>query len=418
MIGSAFPFLLLLHLLAAPAGAGAEEGIVREAWALERDPVLRPAHVDPAVPGTFEDGLAPWAEALNASASRFKDKDAPGRLEASFDRKTFAPEDWRAEVERSAALLDGALQATHRAGARLPSGGRLGGIFDDTRPGPLEFQHLARLGLLDARLASERGDHALALRRCADVLAISRDFSWGSLLMAMVGKAVSEQPVPWCLQFAGRAPLAERRRFLEAVARVRAGWGPRAAVIRQERLFGQLLSAASFSEENRAALPPALEPVVKLGPDVLGAGGLRGWLFGGLAREAGFRQMTRLMEVADGLPGEADPAIAGIDAEVPAAVWLAGRNEGALGTSWLRMIRGLRETEARLALLQAALAASVYQAGHGAWPRNWTDLFPSGAPLDPRTGRALALELAPVPRVRAEADASREIGELSLPFVR
>lgn len=417
MIRPASALLLLLSLPAAAVEPDSEEGIVQEAWALERDPVLRPTHVDPALPGTFEDGLAPWADALNASAERFQGKDAPRPLAEYLDKGGPVPANWRAELEHSTAMLNGALAATYRAGARLPPGGRLEGLFSDQRPGSAELWHLWRLALLDAVLASGRGAHELALQRCADVLALSRDLSRGYLVMAMVGGSMVSRSVNVCYRLARQAPPAQRRRFLNSVERIRSGWGPSSGVFRQERLFGQLCCASRFDEKQRAALPTSMNAVVNGCPDQLRSGGIRGWLFGGLVRQALWEQMTALIGLADRSPEEADPAVSAIDATTPTSVRLAGFGTEASTSSWLQFLRRMRTFSARMTLLQAALAADLFHSERGSLPKTWSDVFPAGAPIDPRTGRAFALDLRPdAAAVQAEADASRDAEELSLPL--
>jgi len=408
MVRSVSALVLLLALPACAPAPDSEEGVIQEAWALERDPVLRPTHVDPALPGTFADGIAPWADALVASERRCGSFGKA--LLAALEHHQPLPAEWVAEVDGSAAMLDGALAATYRAGASLPPGLRMQAVFLTTHPSTIEFRYLGRLAIAGARLASDRGDHALALRRCADALALSRDMSWGALVFARAG-SMAGHTLQVCYELALRAPVGPRRDFLKAVDRIRAGWAPSSSVIRQERLFTQLLSASSFSAAHLAAFPPALAPVLEM-PEAVPMNPLRAWPFRGAARRAIHARMTRLMNAADLPPDDADRVFAEVEADSP--LWLTLAGLGDAPPLWLRFGRELRRPRAQLALLHAALAADLYRADHGALPKTWADVFPTGAPADPRTGRTLALDLrADAPAVRAEGDPAREAEPLS-----
>ncbi|MDY7232782.1 hypothetical protein [Hyalangium rubrum] len=267
------------------------ERLAREAQAIEGIAWPRPSHVTPAPPGTFAQALTPLLPALNAlpelapslRASPHLDAESEGESEAYSDAYDALEEQCQA-VSRGEAPLSAApgacLEVLHKSrellhrvlvATRVEVGGlpaSMGGLarpadlLDPTRMNSLK--RVVELAALETRVLGAEGRPEEAVDTCLDALALSRELSLGG---GMYGRALSAscheflfQP---CAQALDVAPRERQRLALEQLARLRQGFPPLSAVLREESVYeqlsayGDLVSPPAFD-----LLPPQSQELV------------------------------------------------------------------------------------------------------------------------------------------------------------
>jgi hypothetical protein len=242
------------------------ERLVREVNALARARHPRPAHVTPALPGTFAEHLDPLMdevlrlylerpEALGASSSEWPCAAVvEGRAPVSE-----LPAVCREAVEGHLELVARVLAATHAEEGGLPEtvGALASPVHPHGRQGMAALEYVVRLAGLETRLRLAQGKAAEAVDLCLDSLALSRELAAGGGLrghmVSATGYGVLYQP---CADALDAAPLARKRSAMTQLARVAEGFVPfsrtmkEASAVLQLASFGRLLPA-----ELLAALP-------------------------------------------------------------------------------------------------------------------------------------------------------------------
>ena len=263
--------------------------LVREARSFHGDEWPRPSHHEPAVPGRFAQALTPLIAELEllpelgpSALTCPRGEDALDEDEEFYnaDEELFAHTQAQEElteqclrVSRGEAPLDTApwecLEelSTHRellhrvlATTRAEIGGLPEQVGSLARPEDGELvglellRRVARLAALETRVLRAEGRPEEAVDTCLDGLALSREVSLGA---GMYGRGLSAQChellfLP-CAAALEAAPLERQREALEQLARLRQGYPPLSAVLREESVYQQLIHYGELLS------PPALD---------------------------------------------------------------------------------------------------------------------------------------------------------------
>jgi hypothetical protein len=417
-------FVIALIVVAAlPFRAAAlspsEEKLVADVRRDLDDPVVRPSHVDPALPGSFAELAEPHLLVMAASKKRigadeWTTSDLLKAVFAGTKPLSDLPGVWAEESKKTQPDLDGLLLATRAGRGALPKPLTLYGLFSrDSQPYNFgSIQHAARLAAIVSLQALQRGDTAKARATCADVLALARDVSHSAIINQMVAAATLGIMTPACAHVIQKAAPQDRLELARQIRIIRTSWTPFSVTLHEEEaLYVQLgLFQESLSPEVTAALPPEARLVVDPG-EVTEWQRVRRSLFGGWAKRRLLVSLEEVVAAAEQPPRDADLALERITG--PFAVFLAGDGSGP--ANWTGFARRYRTGQARLLLLQ--LSAEVWGArtklGH--WPTTWAEAALE-TPLDPRSGLEIKLEPAGPDGLRLvpQPDGERTTDDLSV----
>jgi hypothetical protein len=390
-----------------------DDGAACEEWAVEaaQELLLAPQPPVTGLNGQTRGGLADVPLSTWSALSSFElEKDeADGaqrrRVREGTARVSSVP-GFAAGLSRLQEPLHQVLLASLGPANRLPETAQVWRTLDP--PSGMEWFRVANaVGQLGSALgwrALERGDLEEARLACLGLYGFLRAQAGTDLL----GQLLSAGQTPWlarlCTALARAEPTNSRRALLEELLLAEKEWPPFSHTLRQELVFGQLITAASWPLDLRARVPAAWDGVVagrahEAEPSTWSR--FRQRLFGRLAGRERCLWMAALIRVADKPPMISDPILA----EAGNASFLSRlADEGpAAGSTWLSFARRLRRSRTHLRMTTFAVRALL-------------DQQPTEASLDARAGRPLELRGSGADRmVVAPADPAFDAEELRLP---
>ncbi len=351
-----------------------QEVLVTDTVALLSRSIARPAHVTPALPGSFADGVLPhWAGLGDAQRQMGELSHADWLLgmavlsgEQPYPR---LPAGFKSILRKSRPAVEGLLRATRASSTQPPNC-----LWEDSlRKNPClrvypRIYFGAHLGLLDARRLLSEGNVDAALEEGMDVLALSRDLAHFGVVGDLLGIRLSRWAFRLCAQALDAASPMAKSYAVHQFQLIEAGTPSMATVMKRERLFRQLgLFAKTLSPTQRKRLPKSMqETLARGGHSFLEDQALR---FVWPSAEAGFREV----QAAVALPAqERDqrlrhpwPGLGTLER----AAWnyLGGATYDSLWDFQSYDVRH-RCAAMRLSVLRAAALVDLSQAQEGRWP--------------------------------------------------
>jgi len=274
----------------------AATSMLEDAVQMALEPRARPAHATPSITGTFgkcaEPRLDAWVDLLKDEPETCKafraPKAPPGRI----------PDECLAIVtpRNSLAWARGLMTCSRADTAGLPEG-----IFSEGHkrngPGFVPWIQAAKVLAWEIRAEVATAQYGLAFETCADVIATSRDLSWGgALLGTMSGVAIVKTVYPACTEAVVAADPASRARFHTALETIRGSQRLNSAMLRDEGVVaGVEYFGFELDGRQRQSLPKELRDRIRPPPAEFPAPILVGWQMVGLrALNADLRQIADL----------------------------------------------------------------------------------------------------------------------------
>jgi len=247
---------VLVGLVAAcSSGPDRETALVRDSKQIHEDRVLRPVHVEPALPGTFAERAEPALRELHGRLVEAPPLQRRTPREVVSDvlmPHASVPPEWDVELARSRTAMQTILEATTAESGRMPAAYQIFEVLQsDETLTLIQPQMVAKLAALEAQhlLESGRADDAVPL--CANALALGRDVAAPSLIGQMIGVSIVGIIGPTCLAVAREASPAARDSLVRQVQAIDAAWPKFEATLVRERVFGPALAGRPRRSEAR-----------------------------------------------------------------------------------------------------------------------------------------------------------------------
>jgi hypothetical protein len=260
--------------------------LTREARAFEGDEWPRPSHFTPPVPGRFSEALTPLLPELEALpvlephplASPHGEAESDEEAEA-YSEAYDALEQQCLSVSRGEAPLGTApweclellrenRELVHRvlATTRAETGGLPESLGSLARPGDTEeplglnlLERVVELAALETQVLIAGGRPLEAVDTCMDGLALSRELSLGAGMYGLELSALGHDTLYLpCAAALDTAPVERLHEAREQLSRLRQGYPPLSAVLREESVYQQLSTYGDLLPPPAIdALPPA-----------------------------------------------------------------------------------------------------------------------------------------------------------------
>jgi hypothetical protein len=247
--------------------ARASMAMLEDALQMTLEPRARPVHAMPSILGSFgkcvEPRLDQWSELLKDEPEVCKAFRAPKAPKGRI------PDECLAIVtpKNSLAWARGLMSCSRADTAGLPEG-----LFSagHKRNGPkfTPWIEAAKVLAWEIRAQTATGQYGLAFETCADVLASSRDLTWGgALLGTMVSAANVKTVFPACAEAVGAADAASRKKFHAALEIIRAGKRTNSAMLRDEGVIAGLEHFGfELDPKQQSTLPKELRDRIRPAP--------------------------------------------------------------------------------------------------------------------------------------------------------
>jgi hypothetical protein len=365
--------------------AGPARRLVRDIRARAEAHFARESHLADPVPGVFgAAAAAPWDGLARRQALSVDVELCRAVRDGEQPFSTTTPTCLR-EMAGASGDLALLLEATHRSEAGpIPGLGTLDAAVAGTQERSWStLPYVAKLAALRMRAELDAERPAQALTTCLDLLALSRDASWGTGLAGRLpAVAVTEVAFRPCVAAIDAAPPEARASAAEALRRIEAGTPDLPAVLGEYALGVRTRAFAPYLP-GAETLPAAVQ-----GWAQQGGGQDGGPLFALRLGDTWHRIEGTLAEVVAAARLPVEQRVARLDrlseGEKPFVNPAARYALPQLG----RAARTDARARAQVHLLARALAAEVFRARQGRWP----SVSELGADLGPTPDNPLLLE--------------------------